>query len=191
MSTKELIIQAATEIFADKGYEGMKLKEIAQRVGIKTPSLYAFFDSKEHIFLHIYHNVITDHFELASSHAESPNPSAKEQFEQILGTIMDYQLKESVRMKIYMRLLLFPPEVFRLDMKEELLKVEQAERELFSQIFQKAMDNGEIKPADPRALAKLLICLMDGLFWQMQRYDEEAFRERYQQTWEQFWESIK
>ena len=48
---------------------------------------------------------------------------------------MDYQLKESLRMKIYMRLLLFPPDVFQVDMKTELLKVEQAERELFSQIF--------------------------------------------------------
>ena len=56
MSTRQSIIQAATEIFAEKGYEGMKMKEIAQKVGIKAPSLYAFFESKEHIFLHIYGN---------------------------------------------------------------------------------------------------------------------------------------
>lgn len=189
MSTKDMIIQAATEIFADKGYEGMKLKEIAQRVGIKTPSIYAFFESKEHIFLHIYRNVITDHIELASSYADSG--SAKEQLEQILSMIMDYQLKESVRMKIYMRLLLFPPEVFHIDMKDELLKVEQAERELFGQIFSRGIKNGEIKRADPSELAMLLICLMDGLFWQMQRFDEEKFRQRFQEVWQNFWNSIK
>jgi AcrR family transcriptional regulator len=191
MSTKELIIQVATQLFADKGYEGMKMKEIAQKVGIKTPSLYAFFESKEHILLHIYRNVLTDHLQLASSNTDLSNQSAKEQLEQILYTIMNYQLKESLRMKIYIRLLLFPPEVIHVDMKKELLKVEQEEHEMFCRIFNRGMDHGEIKRADCNALATSLICIMDGLFWEMQRYDEHTFRQRFQVVWEQFWRAIK
>ncbi len=191
MSTKQSIIEAATRLFADKGYEGMTMKEIAREVGIKAPSLYAFFESKEHIFLHIYRDIIASHLNLASSDAASPNASVRQQFEYILRMIMDYQLKESLQMKIYMRLLLFPPDVFQVDMKAELLKMEQAEYELFRAMFKRAMDSGEIKQADSDALAIALICMMDGLFWAMQRYDEARFQQHFRTVWEQFWQGIK
>ena len=53
MSTKEKIIQAATRLYADKGYKGMTMKAIADAVGIKAPSLYAFYENKKEILLNI------------------------------------------------------------------------------------------------------------------------------------------
>lgn len=69
MSTKEEIIKAATRLFAEKGYEGMTMKEIANEVGIKPPSVYAFFKSKEDVFMHIYNDILMGHLEVATENS--------------------------------------------------------------------------------------------------------------------------
>lgn len=50
MNTKERILHEALTQFADKGYSAVYLAEIASAVGIKTPSLYKHYKSKQDIF---------------------------------------------------------------------------------------------------------------------------------------------
>jgi AcrR family transcriptional regulator len=50
LSTREKIIQAALEVFADKGLHGATVVEIAKAAGITGGALYRYFDSKEEIF---------------------------------------------------------------------------------------------------------------------------------------------
>ena len=40
MSTKEKILETALTLFAENGYNGTSVEQIAQNVGIKAPSLY-------------------------------------------------------------------------------------------------------------------------------------------------------
>lgn len=47
---KQRIINAAFEIFFTHGYEGAALSDIANAVGIRKPSLYTHFSSKDAIF---------------------------------------------------------------------------------------------------------------------------------------------
>ncbi len=49
-STQPKILDAAEQCFATHGYEGTTLREIAQKVGIREPSLYAHFPNKEAIY---------------------------------------------------------------------------------------------------------------------------------------------
>lgn len=49
-TTKERIIDAAMELFADSGYEGCTVQDLAETVGIKAASLYSHFGGKEAIF---------------------------------------------------------------------------------------------------------------------------------------------
>lgn len=191
MSTRQAIIEAAARLFAEKGYEGMTMKEIAREVGIKAPSLYAFFESKEDILLHIYRNVMTEHFQVAVLGLGDRDKPMKAQLYDLLHAIMVFQLKEKLPIRIFMRLLLFPPAVFQIDLKAEFLKLEDKEKELYSRMFKRGMESGEIRETDSDALAELLLCILDGLFWEMQRFDEEKFWKRFHVVWEQFWEGIK
>ncbi len=50
LSTREKIVQAALEVFADKGLHGATVVEIAKAAGITGGALYRYFDSKEEIF---------------------------------------------------------------------------------------------------------------------------------------------
>lgn len=49
-STIDRIIDAGEVLFAENGYEGTTLRQIAQRVGIKEPSIYAHFAGKEAVY---------------------------------------------------------------------------------------------------------------------------------------------
>lgn len=50
MNTKEKILREGLNLFAKKGFANVSLEEIAQNVGIKAPSLYKHYRSKEDIF---------------------------------------------------------------------------------------------------------------------------------------------
>ncbi|MDD9950636.1 MAG: TetR/AcrR family transcriptional regulator [Zetaproteobacteria bacterium] len=44
-------LQAATEVFWSKGYDGASLKDLTEAMGINGPSLYATYGDKESLFL--------------------------------------------------------------------------------------------------------------------------------------------
>ena len=49
-NTKEDILLAALQLFADKGYDGVSVRDIAEVVGIRQSSLYKHYESKQDIF---------------------------------------------------------------------------------------------------------------------------------------------
>lgn len=48
--TKRLILKKALELFSSNGYDSVSVAEIAKAVGIKAPSLYNHYESKQAIF---------------------------------------------------------------------------------------------------------------------------------------------
>jgi len=48
--TAERILDVAEEIFAERGYAGATLRDVATRAGLRTPSLYNHFPSKESLY---------------------------------------------------------------------------------------------------------------------------------------------
>lgn len=52
--TRERILEAAIDLFAEKGYADITVREIARAVNIKASSLYKHFESKEEILESIF-----------------------------------------------------------------------------------------------------------------------------------------
>ena len=50
MSTKERILNEALRLFSEKGYSDVYVRDIAEAVGIKAPSLYKHYKGKQEIF---------------------------------------------------------------------------------------------------------------------------------------------
>lgn len=48
--TEEKILEAATEVFIEKGLDGARMKDIADRAGINKALLHYYFRTKDHLF---------------------------------------------------------------------------------------------------------------------------------------------
>ncbi|UUZ83400.1 TetR/AcrR family transcriptional regulator [Paenibacillus sp. P26] len=57
----QTIKAAALRLFALRGYDGVPLSEIAKEVGIRTPSIYAHFSSKDDLFMAVFEDVLAEH----------------------------------------------------------------------------------------------------------------------------------
>ena len=51
--SKELILEAAIKLFADKGFNGTTVSEIAKEAGLSQGMIYYIFESKDHILVEI------------------------------------------------------------------------------------------------------------------------------------------
>lgn len=62
--TTERILDAAEERFARIGYEGTSLNDIADDVGIRTPSLYKHFEGKHALYVAVLERLLDPYFDL-------------------------------------------------------------------------------------------------------------------------------
>ena len=53
-----LILRAASEAFADKGFAATKTRDIAERAGLPKPNVYYYFKSKENLYREVLESII-------------------------------------------------------------------------------------------------------------------------------------
>jgi AcrR family transcriptional regulator len=56
--TAERVLDAAEDLFAEKGYEATSLGDVADKVGIRSPSLYNHFRNKEALYVAVMERLL-------------------------------------------------------------------------------------------------------------------------------------
>lgn len=77
-TTEERILDAAAALFAEKGYHGTNMRELAELVGVRAGSLYNHFPGKQDVLHRIAHDVMAELLEGArAAVAAQPEPRGR------------------------------------------------------------------------------------------------------------------
>ena len=174
MPTKERILYAALNLFAEKGYDGVGVDLIAENAGLKGPSLYRHYKGKEDIFNSLI-DLVASHYEegfgLKNKPGEFPE-SMNELIENAMGKIQFTMHDDIVRKT--RRILAM--EQFRSKRMAELATsyhVENLQR-MYAGIFAGLMERGMLKRDDPELLALEFVSPVSLL---IHMYDRKPERE--------------
>ncbi|WP_257347424.1 TetR/AcrR family transcriptional regulator [Pseudalkalibacillus decolorationis] len=189
--TKSKILDVACKQLAEKGYERTTLSSIAKEVGIKTPSIYAFFKSKEDLFMAVYKDLLEHHFcYIQQSLGQMKNGTVKEMLYQILKDVCDYHLSQLEKTASYTRLAFFLPLNLNEEVKRIFNDMEEFHYEILLDIFSKGIEQGILKDQPRDDLIASFLCLMDGIFLELFYYQEDKFQRRFEQIWNIYWNGI-
>ncbi len=71
---KSLIIEAASEVFADKGFAATKTVDIAARAGLPKANVYYYFKSKENLYRSVLETIVEPLLEAAAPFHRHEDP---------------------------------------------------------------------------------------------------------------------
>ena len=182
-STSDLIKQHALQLFAQKGYFGTSLNDVASLVGIKKPKDDLYITILQELMDTFIDRVAIDSLEIQSS-------STKPLLKRLLINMIDFWKDETLGL-LYKRTLLFPEEKFRSSIHEHFLQTESYTTDILSNIFSKGLQNGEIPPQPLEPLIDAYYCLIDGLFVQRFFYSSSDFDKKAEHAFEHFWKATE
>jgi TetR/AcrR family transcriptional regulator len=87
--TRDRVLQVAQVLFAERGYRGTSLRDIAKRIGIKAPSLLHHFPSKQQLYLAVLDRMF-ESLEDAANAIAWGRESRQERMRQAVGDTIDF-----------------------------------------------------------------------------------------------------
>lgn len=180
MTTKERIMEEALALFAERGYDATGVDLIAERVGIKGPSIYKHFKGKEEILNSIIDTAEERYYALFGSEENIGDiPESEEEFVRDTMQRVSFTMHDPMIRKIRRFL---TKEQFRSGRLAEVTTKHQLYglQRMFTRIFQGMMEKGIVKGDDPSMLALELVSpavLMIAAADRDQKYQDEMFSE--------------
>ena len=153
MTTKERILEAALTLFAENGYDGTSVEQIANVVGIKAPSLYKHYKGKEDILNALIDSAETRYEEMFGSEDNIGKvPESPEEFIKVTMERISFTMRDPIIRKIRMLLV---QEQFRNERISEVTTRHQLDgiQRMFAKIIKEMMDKGLVAQDDPNLLA--------------------------------------
>ncbi|GIN87481.1 TetR family transcriptional regulator [Heyndrickxia sporothermodurans] len=189
--TKNKIKEVAYRQLAEKGYDRATLSSIAKEVGIKTPSIYAFYKSKEDVFMAVYKDLLEDYYSyIKCVIGKIKNSTVKEQLYEILIGLSHYHLTQPEKTQAYTKLAFFLAPTLNSEIQETFSEMEKDLCKLLENTFASGIEKEEIKNQPIEDLIASFLCLMDGIFLELIYYQEDKFKRRLEQVWSIYWNGI-
>lgn len=158
------IVQAAFEVFAEKGFAAAKLDEIAARAGVSKGALYLYFETKQDLFSAVVREAVApnlDMVEAALAQATLPFPDLLRLLFARIGQVITTSRLGSVAKLVIGESRNFP-ELARVWHDEVVSRALTA----VSAAIRRGQERGEVRPGDPRLHAFSIVGpLLTGVIW--------------------------
>jgi AcrR family transcriptional regulator len=172
---KTQILDAATKVFAEKGFTRATVKDVAQEAGIANGTIYNYFENKTALLLGILHRFNTtserqEHFEIAVS------IDPKEFFVMYLKQRMKLLAKNYEMLQATLPEILVNPEIrdiYYKEVVEPTFKISEA-------YFQAQINKGVLEPVDVELLVRVLSSTTFGLLI-FRMFEDKPLMEKWEQ----------
>lgn len=190
MSSLLNIKQQAITLFAEKGYEATTLNDIAFQVGIKKPSLYVYFKSKQELFLSVFDELLQE-YELAVQHIfdEAMQATADQQLFILFEKYILWFAEERTKSLFWNRVLLFPPAELKDEIMSSISTVEMPLLQKEMKLIERLITLGEIREGNTEDVLLSFRSLREGLLMTF-IINPDLEQEKIKEVWERYWNGL-
>ncbi len=183
----EEILDAALQLFTEKGFSSTRMIDVAKAAGISKGTLYLYFDSKEAIFKDVVHQRISPQLDQVEAMVECFEGSQAELLKQLInGWWMSVACTSlSAIPKIVVAESGNFPELARYFTQNVVVR----SRNLFSKVISRGMISGEFNLYESETVARLAVApLVQATIWMhsLKPYDDDSGTQNYLQLHTEF-----
>jgi AcrR family transcriptional regulator len=165
---KNLIIQAAADLFAQRGFSGTSIADIAANAGIGKGTVYEYFDSKEDLFFAVFQWYVTKTSTDLTVSISALGGSATQRLEALNYAVVN--LWDEIQ-EIFALTVEFwaasSTSIMRQRFKDAFKNLYREFRTIVSALIQDGINRGEFNEnLDTKAIASALVGAWDMLFLQ-------------------------
>ena len=173
LNKKQDIIQAATLLFAEQGFDGTTTLQISKQAGITEPVIYYHFTGKDELFT----GIIASTFETFFAHLDDLPENTDTEFEKIENLIaLHFDIVKEMPHEIYLAVSTCPA---RLKDPDDICRksIEEVRRRLNNYLtacLEAGMATGEFHTVPVHATVNLIGAMLNGLIRQQGLKFEEV-----------------
>jgi AcrR family transcriptional regulator len=153
-ATQERILQAATSLFLEQGYEQTTVAQVAERAGVSRATVFWHFSDKAGLFREAFNRLVEPFRRSIEEGVDDPDPERR--LEVLLGRYPSFISAHREAMEGFVRWAMEARE-FRKTLIDTLLDMHQRYIGALTETIAEIVPTGE----DPRALAVALMGLLD------------------------------
>lgn len=191
-STHDRLLSSAALLFAERGYGGTSMADIAERVGVRKASLYNYYPSKEDILMELLHRGLEAAQECCLPALHEDGPFAERLWQHFRATVRFATEQADLVVIFRVAATQIGGE---LGERANALVAEHRSRlrhELVG-FFREAVAAGAVVEADPQDLAYVFRMFSNGVLTGhlgVCDVDERLAEERLERIWNLFWNGI-
>jgi AcrR family transcriptional regulator len=159
------ILAAAREVIRERGVNGTRIADVAERVGSSAPAVLYYFQSKEELLREAL-TYVEDRFYAELQSELTRIPSARDRLVWLVESTVEAGDYDAV-----LWIELWPQALHNEELAATREALDRRWREAIAEIIQEGQQRGEFAGGDPDELACLTASLLDGLLIQVAMQD--------------------
>ena len=159
---RKAILQSARTVFAERGYDGSTLDQIALRAGFAKGTIYLYFSSKEELFLSIMEEEIGRFVDIVRK-VKLSHGCPSDRLSSLVQEVLTYLEAHKDFFRIFTPEQGGLTEIHHPELRRRILPKYRRALSLTSALIREGMQQREIRKSDPLTLAHALTGLVNAM----------------------------
>jgi len=156
---RDIILDAAVQVFSVKGYHNTRMEEIAVVAGIGKGTIYEYFDSK----LQLFQDMMESSLQVYYTRMDLPKLENLT-FEERMSVLFESHITFCRENKELTRIVFWDTEIWDEDLKDWTYNLRNEKEEKLTGIIEDSIKRGEIRDMDAKLLTLLIIGTLGSLW---------------------------